>query len=331
MEPIIDPILESVCLPLSEDEHELLEKQLLRDGCLDALKIWEKDGQEILLDGHNRLGICKKHDIPYKTEPIKIDSIDEAIVWIVDNQRGRRNVATKEQLDYISGKKYEATKNIERRRDEAGRLLPESPAAHNEQLVGSGRGAPVSAKKQGEEEGIGQATVRRNAQFAKGVDKVRKVAPDAVDKILKPNTEEKLSKVEVMTIAQIPDETLEKVVGGDIEDIKEVVKEYREEQKEVQLTEEEERKQQIENLRQMKKNIDKDVKELNTFVRETYGSDLRNLDVCIRGVKEEVWCEDCNWGFDIYGPDKKAKVCPYCGSEHVEPREPDWWPGKKVE
>ena len=68
------------------------------------------------------------------------------------------------------GKKYEATKNIERRRDEAGKF--DSPRAHNE-LVDT---INASAKKQGEEEGIGEATVRRNARFAKGVD--RKVAPE---------------------------------------------------------------------------------------------------------------------------------------------------------
>lgn len=72
------------------------------------------------------------------------------------------------------GKKYEATKNIERRRDEAGRLLSESPRGHCD-LVDT---VNASAKKQAEEEGIGQATVRRNARFAKGVDKVRKVAPE---------------------------------------------------------------------------------------------------------------------------------------------------------
>lgn len=66
MKPTIDPTLERVCLPLSQDEFDLLEKQIIRDGCLDPLKVWDHEGTEILLDGHNRLKICEKHKLPYR-------------------------------------------------------------------------------------------------------------------------------------------------------------------------------------------------------------------------------------------------------------------------
>lgn len=68
------------------------------------------------------------------------------------------------------GKKYEATKNIERRRDEAGRF--ESPCGNNYHTAT----VAASAKKQGAEEGVCEKTIRNNAKFAKGVD--RKVAPE---------------------------------------------------------------------------------------------------------------------------------------------------------
>lgn len=42
-------------------------------------------------------------------------------------ERGRRNVATKEQLDYITGKRYEAQKNIELVRDQKGVFKSDAP------------------------------------------------------------------------------------------------------------------------------------------------------------------------------------------------------------
>ena len=94
---VIDQELEKVCLPLKEDEYSTLEKQLIRDGCLDPLKVWDRDGELVLLDGHNRLKICKERKIPFETSTIEISSIDEAIVWIVDNQDGRRNSTEQEK------------------------------------------------------------------------------------------------------------------------------------------------------------------------------------------------------------------------------------------
>jgi hypothetical protein len=36
-----------------------LEQKLLREGCIDPLRIWKGTG--ILLDGHHRLVLCQKH------------------------------------------------------------------------------------------------------------------------------------------------------------------------------------------------------------------------------------------------------------------------------
>lgn len=203
-EPKIDPELESVCLPLSKEEFDLLEAQILRDGCQDALKVWDCDGGLILLDGHNRLKICKKHKLPYNTSTIEVDSIDEAIIWIVDNQKGRRN-ATKEQKDYISGKRYEAQKNVNRARDEKGVFKSNAP---------EGKGCPLghpTAVKQAETEGIKERTVRVNAAFAKGVDAVKEVAPSLAEKILKPKPNApKLTKTAVTLLPKLKEKEPEK-------------------------------------------------------------------------------------------------------------------------
>jgi hypothetical protein len=42
--------------------------------------------------GHNRYGICQKHNFQFKTIEREFDSKDDACIWIIDNQKGRRNL-----------------------------------------------------------------------------------------------------------------------------------------------------------------------------------------------------------------------------------------------
>jgi len=46
--------------PLTPDEHAALERSILAEGCRDALVLWG----DVLVDGHNRYGICQKHGLP---------------------------------------------------------------------------------------------------------------------------------------------------------------------------------------------------------------------------------------------------------------------------
>ena len=48
----------SLIPPLSSDERELLRDSLAVEGLRDSLVVWEE--KHLLLDGHNRLGLCKE-------------------------------------------------------------------------------------------------------------------------------------------------------------------------------------------------------------------------------------------------------------------------------
>lgn len=87
----IDPEFQSLVPPLSEDERAELEASLLAEGCRDALVVWA--GKGVLLDGHTRYAICQKHGIEFRIEEMPLESRDHAIIWIVRNQIGRRNVS----------------------------------------------------------------------------------------------------------------------------------------------------------------------------------------------------------------------------------------------
>jgi len=85
----IDPEFKALIPPLSTEEREQLEANILQDGCRDPLVVW--DGT--LIDGHNRYEICARLDLPFDTKEYDFDTRDDAKVWIIQNQLGRRNLA----------------------------------------------------------------------------------------------------------------------------------------------------------------------------------------------------------------------------------------------
>lgn len=76
--------------PLTPDEHRALERSLLAEGCRDALVLWG----DVLVDGHNRYGICSKHGIPFNTVQHKqFKSLADVHLWMIDQHLGRRSVS----------------------------------------------------------------------------------------------------------------------------------------------------------------------------------------------------------------------------------------------
>lgn len=87
---IVDPEFRQLIPPLTPNERVQLEANLLADGCRDALVVWA--GENILLDGHNRLDICQAHGIEFDVYELEMADRDEAMLWISENQLGRRNM-----------------------------------------------------------------------------------------------------------------------------------------------------------------------------------------------------------------------------------------------
>ncbi len=87
---VTDPEFQSFIPPLSIGELRALEENILANGCRDPLVVWNG----LLLDGHNRLTICREHKIDFTTVEAKgIADRDDAKAWIIKNQLGRRNIS----------------------------------------------------------------------------------------------------------------------------------------------------------------------------------------------------------------------------------------------
>lgn len=92
---IVDKEFESFIPALSADEYARLEKRLIAEGCTETLKLWPSgNGEDFLIDGHNRLRICREHNIPFTTSyVVGLATRDDVKLWMIDNQLGRRNIS----------------------------------------------------------------------------------------------------------------------------------------------------------------------------------------------------------------------------------------------
>jgi len=87
---VVNEDLKNYIEPLTPDEHDALERSLLAEGCRDALVLWG----DMLVDGHNRYGICRKHDLPFQTvQNPRFQSIEDVHLWMIDQHLGRRSVS----------------------------------------------------------------------------------------------------------------------------------------------------------------------------------------------------------------------------------------------
>ena len=91
------PEFKSLIPPLSKSEYDLLEKSILDEGCRDSLVTWNG----VLIDGHNRYEICKKHKIKFNTVEKKFEDKNAVKLWILDNQIGRRNLNSYQRAELI--------------------------------------------------------------------------------------------------------------------------------------------------------------------------------------------------------------------------------------
>ena len=114
----------------------------------------------VLLDGHQRFKLAKKHGLKFDIREKHFKSLDDALVWVFKNQLARRNL-TDEQRAVVLGKMYERQKKQGKRMD--------LTSGQNDQKLASEEIAIIA--------GVGEKTVRRAAEFARAIDCIKETAP----------------------------------------------------------------------------------------------------------------------------------------------------------
>ena len=80
--PTVLPELAELLPPLSEERISALRADLQCNGCY----------APVIVDGHNRQKLCQELGIPYQMTVFAFEDLQEAKRWILDTQKGRRNL-----------------------------------------------------------------------------------------------------------------------------------------------------------------------------------------------------------------------------------------------
>lgn len=158
--------LKELIKPLQEDEYEQLKANIIQNGCQDTLKIWQTfenvvnpDGESseeifVLVDGHNRFKICNENRIPYNISIMNFESLEDVKSFMIDLQLGRRNVNPLE-VSYYRGLQYNRFKWIGLQQDKD-------------------EDSKKTAVAIGEHYNVDERTIRRDGQFAEGLEMLTK-------------------------------------------------------------------------------------------------------------------------------------------------------------
>ncbi len=202
---IIIEELQSLIPPLLEDEFKQLENNILEHGCQSPLQLWQVNKKTlnlpytqedelayVLIDGHNRFNICSNHNLPFEIYQLSFNSLKDAKDYMINLQLGRRNL-NPTQIAYFRGLRYnnekaDKTENLSKGQnvlsEESNKIIADNSSKG--QNVPSGIS---TAERLAEEYKVNAKTIKRDAEFAKGLEKL---SSDLRNKIL--IGEEKIEK-----------------------------------------------------------------------------------------------------------------------------------------
>ncbi|WP_345781304.1 plasmid replication/partition related protein [Pseudoxanthomonas sp.] len=220
MNIVVNEDLKAYIDPLTADEYASLEQSILAEGCRDALVLWG----EVLIDGHNRYGICRKHDLPFNTvQNTRFKSMDDVHLWMIDQHLGRRSVS-----DFQRGVLALRRRDILLERTRSTPLPSEAPATEQ-----ADDGAPpwdtsasVRTMPPTREE-LARAAKLSNSQVA-AIEKIQKQATPEVIAAVRSG---ELSINAAAVVATLTPEEQQAAAQGGAAELKEAVKRVRDSKK----------------------------------------------------------------------------------------------------
>lgn len=229
-EIIILDELRDLIPPLQAEESNQLEKNILAEGCREALLIWQTTSNVldtystqtsavyVLVDGHNRYGVCLKHKLNFKIHLISFASLKEVRDYMIDNQLGRRNLIP-EQASYLRGLRYNTEKQEKgkyTREDHKGQNVPydliDTKAVNLHENMGEGhkgQNVPYGSESKNEstsarlskQYNVSEKTIKRDAEFAEGLNLL---SPELKKDILSGRIKAKKSDIQQLTQVEKP-------------------------------------------------------------------------------------------------------------------------------
>ncbi|WP_338239841.1 ParB N-terminal domain-containing protein [Persicobacter diffluens] len=178
--------------PLSEEQFQQLKENIEREGVRDPLTMWKEKG--LLVDGHHRFKIIQELGLSWETVPViyqSFDSIEDVKDWMILNQLGRRNLNSNE-LSYLRGKLYN--------REKGKRGGQEGNSNYSGRDECANLTHSSTAEKIANDFSVGERTIHRDSDYAKGVDIIGNEDPNLKADIL--SGKKKVSKAIVQKLGK---------------------------------------------------------------------------------------------------------------------------------
>ena len=182
---------------LDAQTYEMLEEDILQNGCQHPIVLWNN----IIIDGHNRYSICKKHDLEFETVSKEFNSRYDVIIWIISTQISRRNL-TPLQLSYFRGLHFNSEKRIQ---GSSNQYSSKSEKRHNDVFHSS------TANRLAKQYRVSPRTIDRDAQFADALIAIGEASPDAKKSILSGETP--ITRKHLRELAADSEESLSELAG----------------------------------------------------------------------------------------------------------------------
>ena len=173
--PVILPEMAELLPPLSAEQLDALEADLIKNGCYAPIIVNE---DMVIIDGHNRQALCEKHDLPYTMAVFSFEDLLEAKQWALDTQKGRRNLE-KWELGKIALKlKPEIEAKAKANMAAGGQNFRPSEAEEGSATLPESSDTVDTRKELAEAVGLGERTMGKVMQIDENAPEVIKEALD---------------------------------------------------------------------------------------------------------------------------------------------------------
>ncbi len=218
MDVVVNEELKAYIDPLTSEEYEALERSLLAEGCRDALVLWG----DVLVDGHNRYSICKKHGLPFQTvQNTRFQSMEDVHLWMIDQHLGRRSISDF-QRGVLALRKREiiAARRAQRMAETAA---PAESGAPPEAAPAAADPAPADDALN-TRESLARAARLRSTQVAM----IEKIHQSAAPEVVAAVKSGELSLNAAAAVASLPAEEQAAAAAGGKDELKQAAKRVRE-------------------------------------------------------------------------------------------------------
>jgi hypothetical protein len=249
---ILEELRSFIPSPTAEELNQL-EQNILKNGCKDALLLWETTQAilepetltpnapvYVLVDGHNRYQICTTRNINFNVQVMSFTSLKEVKDYMIDLQLGRRNLSP-QQASYFRGLRYNLEKaekgkyNRNEHKSQNGIYEENDPENHKSQNGIYDKNSLSTSEKLAKEYKVGRNTILRDAEFAAGLNKLDnnlkkailsgeiRVGKSGIQKLARVKSTELIAsseKLEAILTSKESDSEVTKNAGSSIESAK---------------------------------------------------------------------------------------------------------------